>query len=107
MAGSNNTGLSASDIIPLFAAASLLLACVAIILALGGVFAFLNVRSTSKRTAEKVARKTAEIVSERAAISYLQAQLPELTEEYRELARNSANAELAEGIADTEAKDQR
>lgn len=63
---------------------SLLLAAIGLILLLGGVFSFLNLRSLARAEAIREAKAVAEVVSERATNEYLQREWPELIREYRE-----------------------
>jgi uncharacterized protein HemX len=76
-----------------------ILACIAIILALGGVFAFLSIKSSAKKEARRVAKKIAQTIAETAANNYLQAKLPEILEAYREFIRDGVNEEVANQIA--------
>jgi hypothetical protein len=63
---------------------SLLLAAIGLILVLGGLFAFINFRSLAKSHAIAVAAKISETTAERVTNEYLQRELPNLLEEYRE-----------------------
>lgn len=63
---------------------SLLLAAIGLILVLGGLFAFINFRSIAKAHAVSEATKIAEATAERVTNEYLQRELPDLLEEYRE-----------------------
>lgn len=63
---------------------SLILAAISLTLVLGGVFAFLNFRSIAKAHAVTEATKVAEATAERVTNEYLQRELPDLLEEYRE-----------------------
>jgi hypothetical protein len=70
-----------------------------LLVALGAIFAFLDVRRTAKRTAKKVAEQHARIVAEATAIAHLENELPRLISEYAELARNAVRADEADAIA--------
>lgn len=63
---------------------SLILAAISLTLVLGGVFAFLNFRSIAKAHAVAEATKVAETTAERVTNEYLQRELPDLLEQYRE-----------------------
>ena len=63
---------------------SLLLAAIGLILVLGGLFAFINFRSIAKIHAVAEATKIAETTAERVTNEYLQRELPDLLEEYRD-----------------------
>ncbi|MFK7871279.1 MAG: hypothetical protein AB8B58_18830 [Roseobacter sp.] len=63
---------------------SLLLAAIGLILVLGGLFAFINFRSIAKAHATEEAARIAEATAERVTNEYLQRELPDLLEEYRE-----------------------
>ena len=78
---------------------SVLLAIVAIILAVAGVYAFFNFRGVARRQAREEARKIASEVAEKAAIGHLERELPKMVAEYHELVRNSAANEMADEIA--------
>lgn len=86
----------------LLAISSVLLGAVGLLLAIGGVFAFLNLRGIARREARAVAERTAQGVSEAAAVRYLESELPNIVREYRELAGNAATYEDADDIADSE-----
>jgi len=86
--------------------ATVLLAVVAIILVLGGIFAFLNIRRDAREVAERTARETAERISEEVANLYLQEQLPVLFDEYAKFMAGAATATGATGdrIAEEESE---
>ncbi len=69
-----------------------LLAAITILLALGGVFAFVDVRRSARRISEKVAEREARTVAEATAVEYLERELPKLWSEYQELARGGVEA---------------
>ncbi|MDE0060542.1 MAG: hypothetical protein OXI22_15490 [Defluviicoccus sp.] len=79
--------------------ASLLLAIVAILLALAGVVAFFNFRSLARKQATEEARKIAAEIAERIAVEKLEAELPNMLQEYSDLVKNSLNAEEADRVA--------
>ena len=83
----------------LLEAVSILLAIVAILMAIGGVFAFVNFRSLARRQATEEARKAATEIAEAAAIKMLEAELPKMVQEYSELAQHQVTAESADAIA--------
>lgn len=99
--------MPASDVIVPLSIASVLLGCVGILIAISGVFAFLNIRSQAKREARDVATEIARDLSERAAIDYLRRELPSIVHEYRELGSNAAVEGQANKIADRESEDDR
>jgi hypothetical protein len=76
-----------------------LLASVTIIMAFGGIAAFLNIRGSSKRTAKKVAIKAAREEAERAANNYLQEHLPAMIAQYDDFIKNQIKASVADNIA--------
>ncbi len=86
---------------------SALLGCIAIILALGGIFAFINIRSSAKKTAKETAKETAEEIAEKAACSYIENNLPSIVDAYLDCidnhaknnAKNYINATKANQIA--------
>lgn len=75
---------------------SLLLAVVALILGLGGIFAFFNFRNIAKRQASEVAEATAKEVADKVAHEYM-------SNQYSELLRNYLNFASAMEISDKEA----
>jgi hypothetical protein len=76
-----------------------LLAALTLLVALGGIFAFFDVRRAAKRTAIEVAERHAKTVAEATAVGYLESELPRLISEYTELARNTVQADDADAIA--------
>lgn len=78
---------------------SVLLAIVAILLAIGGVFAFFNFRSLARKQATEEANRISAEVAERVAIERLEKELPKMADEYRELVKNSVDSEAANEIA--------
>lgn len=62
---------------------SLLLAILGVIMALGGVLAFANFRSIARKQAGEEAQKIAKDTAERAVNDYIQSEIPNLIEEYR------------------------
>ncbi len=84
---------------------SAILAAISLILVLGGVFAFLNLRALAKKTACEEAEKQAKQVAERIANDYLQKELPELRQEYKRLLQSLAaddDGRIADEIADAQ-----
>lgn len=77
---------------------SAVLACLAIILVVAGIFAFLNLRALARSAAREESQKTAE----RAAVEYLQKELPTIVKEYRKLAENAVTAEQADQLVEGE-----
>lgn len=78
---------------------SLLLAVIGILIALAGVIAFINFRSVARRQAKEEAQRIAAETAERTANEYLQAELPKLLEEYRELFGSNCSSEEIDKIA--------
>ena len=76
-----------------------ILAAIAILLAIGGVFAFFDVRRVARIQAREVAKEEGRKVAEAAAVSYLESELPKLISEYQELAKNAVAAADADAIA--------
>lgn len=74
---------------------TVLLTCIGIILAIGGLLAYCSIR----RSAQEAAKEVAEGIAETAANNYLQAKLPEILEAYREFIRDGVNEEVANQIA--------
>lgn len=86
--------------------ASLLLAIVSTILVLGGIFAFLNFRSIAKAHAIAQAKETAEATAERVTNEYLQRELPDLLEAYRNfLDSDDVSDEAADQMASAQDDD--
>lgn len=82
---------------------SALLACVGVVLVIGGVFAYIDLRATAKRIAREEARKQTEEAVERIANEYLQAELPDLLKEYSYLfGVDGASDAAADNIADVQ-----
>ena len=78
---------------------SAVLACLAIILAVAGIFGFIHFRGVARNTARDTAREETQKIAESAAVQYLQERLPQMMEDYRELAENAVTAEQADDIA--------
>ena len=74
---------------------SAILACLAIILAVAGIFGFIHFRGEARKTAREETQK----IAERVAVQYMQEQLPQMMEDYRELAESAVTAEQADDIA--------
>ncbi|MCO5092638.1 hypothetical protein [Bosea sp. (in: a-proteobacteria)] len=90
------TPLTASE---LFAYASVLLATLTLVVALAGIFAFLGLRRTAKKEAQRVAAEIAEARAETAANLYLQSELPELMRIYMTFGPESANIDRGDSVA--------
>ena len=78
---------------------SALLACIGILLVLGGIFGFLNIRTKASSVAQEVAREEAKKVAESVANVYIQENLPKILESYRELIEKQVNSAVADQIA--------
>ena len=78
--------------------ASLLLAIVAIIMALGGIYAFINFRSIAKKIADEVATEVATKKAEEIANQYLQNSLPDIISSYETFIRSHVEASIADQI---------
>ena len=76
---------------------SLLLAAIGLILVLGGVFAFLNIRYVARAQAIEAATEVAEAVAERMSNEYLQKELPDLLSAYYDMMGSS---EISDELAD-------
>ncbi len=84
---------------------SAILGSITIILALGGIVAFLNLRKIAKSQAVSVSTKIAEDVAERAANEYLQRELPNVIEAYRAfLDPDKTSDEKADELASVQEK---
>lgn len=70
---------------------SLLLAILGILLALGGVVAFLNFRSLARKQAREEAEKIAKVVAEEKANEYLQTELMNIIREYKSFIDDALN----------------
>jgi len=79
--------------------ASSLLTAVGLLTAFAGTFGYLNIKSSSKRTAKRVSTKVAREEAERAANLYLQEHLPAMISEYDDFIKNQINASVADNIA--------
>jgi len=78
---------------------SALLACVAIMMMFGGVFAFLNIRYTAKKISEKVAEKIAKVETEKHVNIYIQKHLPSIISAYQSFIEASIEGSVADHIA--------
>lgn len=78
---------------------TLLMAAITVMLALGAIYAFFDVRQTAKRVAREVANAVGARAAEAAATSYMERELPRLISQYQELARNAVNPDEANAIA--------
>jgi hypothetical protein len=74
---------------------SILLACIGILMALGGIYGFFNVRSKASDIAETIAKS----VAEEAANNYLQEQLPNILEAYEDLIERKIDESVVDKIA--------
>jgi hypothetical protein len=81
---------------------SALLAAIAILLALGGIYAFVNIRSSARQVAREAAEAESRQLAEAAAVAYLERELPRLVASYRELARNAVADGEANAVAETQ-----
>lgn len=77
---------------------SVLLAAIAVLLALAGIYAFFSV----KNSARIVARETAEEIAEKAANLYLQEKLPEIIDSYKDFIKGGVNQQIADRIAEAQ-----
>lgn len=75
-------------------------------MALGGIFAFFDVRRAAKNTATIVAERHAKTIAEAAAVAYLERELPRLISAYEELAQNAVKADGADAIAQAQEEPQ-
>lgn len=75
----------------LFDLAIFLLTAIAIILALGGVVAFLNFRNIARKQAHETACEIAKEAAEAIANEHMQSELPKIMEEWLKLAQNSVS----------------
>ncbi|WP_227287009.1 hypothetical protein [Boseongicola sp. H5] len=62
---------------------SLLLTAIGLILVLGGLFAFINFRAIAREQAKKEAAKVARETAERVTNEYVQQELPDIIDAYR------------------------
>lgn len=83
----------------LFGITSVLLGLVGILLALGGLVAFFDVRRAAQATARAAAQEEARKVAEAVANAYMQAELPTILNEYFDLLKDSVTAQEADEIA--------
>lgn len=88
--------MSTADLLAYLSAA---VAVMTVMLGLGGLFAFLSVRSIAASEAREVAKEHASAIAEGAAVTYLQEEIPAIIGQYMELARNAANDAVADEIA--------
>lgn len=84
---------------------STLLAVVAILMGLGGIVAFLNIKMSAKDTAREVAREVAEEEAERIANNYIQANLPDIIAAYKDMIKDEVNAAVSNDIAQAQEED--
>ena len=94
--------IQAASSIGLLHLASVLLAIVGLLLAIGGVVAFLNFRGLARRQAREEAKKIAPDVAEKVAILRVVQLLPQLVEEYRKLGMSAATNQSIEEIAQSQ-----
>lgn len=83
----------------LMALVSVLLTILGILLALGGVIAYIRVRHIAKSIAAEEAKSTAHELAEKAATAYLEAELPAIMAEYSALGQASISDNMADSIA--------
>ena len=88
--------------IGLLEAIAVLLACISIVLVLGGIIAFINIRTSAMARAEKAASEKAEQLAEAAAVRYLEREMPALLNEYVRLVEDSGSDEAANKIAEAQ-----
>lgn len=91
--------MTTSDLLAYLSAA---VAVMTVVLAMGGVFAFVSVRRIAMSEARKEANEVATGLAEAAAVSYLQEEIPAIIGEYMELARGAASDAIADRIAQKE-----
>jgi predicted negative regulator of RcsB-dependent stress response len=75
------------------------MAIVGLLLAIGGVATYFNFRNLARKQAREEAENIASQVAEKAAISRIEQLLPQLVEEYGELARSSVTDQIVEQLA--------
>jgi hypothetical protein len=88
----------------LMALAAVALTGIAILLALGGVIAYIRVHDTARKVAAREARETATGLAEQAANNYLQAEIPAIIAAYGELSQ-SVSDEAADRVAAEQGKE--
>jgi len=82
---------------------SLLLAAIGLILVVGGLFAFFNVRSIARKQATEEAGKIAKTVAEQIANEYMQKHLYDIVKAYRNMMDSDAvSDDLAKRMADAQ-----
>ena len=82
---------------------SLLLAAIGLILVVGGLFAFFNVRSIARKQATEEAGKIAKTVAEQIANEYMQKHLYDIVKAYRNMMDPDAvSDDLAKRMADAQ-----
>ncbi len=86
-------------------AVGIVLSCVTIVLALGGIFAFLSLRRIAREEARDESHRLASEVAEKAAVAYLQEEMPALIREYMDIAKRAANGAQGDLIAGEEGRE--
>jgi len=82
---------------------SLLLAAIGLILVVGGLFAFFNVRSIARKQATEESGKIAKTVAEQIANEYMQKHLYDIVKAYRNMMDSDAvSDDLAKRMADAQ-----
>lgn len=81
---------------------AMLLTIVSFILVLGGLFAFLNIRSSAKKVAAKEAKEVSKIHAETTVNLYLQENLHSIVETYMDLNGFGVTDIQADDIADAQ-----
>lgn len=89
----------------LMALAAVLLTCVAILLALGGIVAYIRVKDAARKAATVEARQTATRLAEAAANTYLQTEIPAIIAAYGELSQSVSDTD-ADTVASEQGKDE-
>lgn len=88
----------------LMALAAVALTGIAILLALGGVIAYIRIRYSAGKIAAQEARDTAGALAEKAANDYLQAEIPAIIAAYGELSQ-AVPDETADDVARQQAEE--
>ena len=73
--------------------AALVVSALGLVLILGGVFAFLNIRSRASSVARKTAEKVSKQVAEEASNLYIQKNLPAIIQEYVKMMQGASGAQ--------------
>lgn len=78
---------------------SALLGAIALLMTLGGIFAFLNLRRIAQKIAKEEAEKISKERAEEVTNTYLQNNLEDITESYRTFAKDGISSDDAEIIS--------